>query len=233
MAEGRRARNSKELILETAGRLFTGQGYDTTSVDTILSDCKLSKGTFYHFFSSKSELLSNVVDGMLQATIDEASPILEDSQLGAAEKLDRFLAAGRKWRLAHARTVAEVSRIILAEENALLREKLRRRSTEILLPLLARIITEGVAEGAFSIPHTGPEEAAALVLHLADGVGDANFRDLLQSGESSSCIARVKKRADACFAAIERILGARPGVLSRLDDDFLTGVAQALSQSGG
>lgn len=221
-----RARNSRGLILETSRRLFAGQGYDTTSVDAILSDCKLSKGTFYHFFSSKSELLSNVVDEMLQAAVDEASPILEDSKLGAAEKLDRFLAAGRKWRLAHARTVAQVARVILAEENALLREKLRIRSTQIVLPLLARIINEGVAEGAFSIPHTDPEEAAALVLHLADGVGDANFRDLLQAGEDSRCIARVKKRADACFTAIERILGARPGVLSRLDDDFLTGVAR-------
>jgi hypothetical protein len=124
-----------------------------------------------------------------------------------------------------------VGGLTLAEENALLREKLRRRSADIVLPLLAKIINEGVAEGAFSIPDTDPEEAAALVLHLADAVGDANFRDLLRSGESSSCIARVKKRGNACFTAIERILGAQPGVLSRLDERFLTGIAQALRNS--
>ncbi len=232
MSRGRRERNSKELILETARRLFTARGYETTSVDAILLDCKLSKGTFYHFFNSKADLLNDVVDEMLQAALKMASPVLEDSVLGAAEKLDRFLAAGREWRLSHARTVAEVARVMLAEENALLREKLRRRSTDILLPFLARIINDGVAEGAFSIPHSDPAETAALVLHLADGVGDSNFRELLQPGGDSSRIARVKKRADACFTAIERILGARPGVLSRLDDDFLTAVARSLDGTG-
>ncbi len=228
MSRAKRERSSKESILETAGRLFTANGYEATSVDAILFDCKLSKGTFYHYFGSKSEVLDGVVDRMLHESLSVAVPILEDTSLGAAEKLDRFLSAGRKWRLAHVRTVAEVARVMLDDENALLREKLRRRSTEAVLPVLARIIAQGAADGTFSIPHCDPHEMARLVMHLADGAGDANFRELLSAEEDSSRLERVKKRADACLTAIERILGARPGILSRLDDDFLEAVSIAL-----
>ena len=220
---------SRDLILKTAGDLFAARGYGATSVDAILMDCKLSKGTFYHYFRSKAELLDGVVDGMLREGMCAAASILEDRTLDAAKKLDRFLAAGRTWRLSHARTVAEVTRVILDDDNALLREKLRRRSAAVVLPVLARIISEGVAVGTFSIPHHDPLEMAALVLHLAEGVGEANYRELLSAGGDPSCLERVKKRADACFTAIERILGARSGVLSRLDADFLAAVSRALA----
>ncbi len=217
------------MILKTARDLFTLGGYGATSVDAILIECKLSKGTFYHYFRSKSELLDGVVDGMLREGMCAAASILEDGTLDAAKKLDRFLAAGRTWRLSHARTVTEVAKVVLDDENALLREKLRRRSTEVVLPVLARIISEGVEDGSFSIPHSDPLEIAALVLHLAEGAGEANYRELLSAGGDPSCLERVKKRADACFTAIERILGARSGVLSRLDADFLAAVSRALA----
>ncbi len=228
MTAKRGRKNSKQAILESARKLFTLTGYHATSVDAILLDCRLSKGTFYHYFQSKSELLDGVVDGMLREVIAASAHLLEDADLDAAAKLDRFLGTGRKWRLAHVRTVAEVSKVLLDDENALLREKLRMRSNEIVLPILARIIAQGVAEGTFSIPHPDPHETGALLLHLAEAAGDANFRELLRPGEGPERLERIKRRADVCFAAIERILGARPGILSRLDDDFIEGVSRAL-----
>jgi AcrR family transcriptional regulator len=224
----REERSSGQAILESARKLFTAKGYEATSVDAILADCNLSKGTFYHRFQSKSEVLDAVVETMLREGMTAAAPFLEDSGLDAAEKLDRFLVAGRTWRLSNARTVAEVAKVVLDDENALLREKLRRRSAEVVLPVLTRIISEGLADGTFSIPDPDPGEVAALILHLAEGAADANYRELLSAGGEPGCLERVKKRADACFTAIERMLGAQSGILSRLEDDFLSAVSRAL-----
>ena len=52
----------KQMILETAERLFYEKGYEATSVQDILDALKLSKGGFYHHFESKLSLLEAIVE---------------------------------------------------------------------------------------------------------------------------------------------------------------------------
>ena len=50
--------NNRVKILNAAWHLFSEKGYDETSVDEIIEDTNTSKGTFYHYFKSKEDLLS-------------------------------------------------------------------------------------------------------------------------------------------------------------------------------
>ncbi len=50
--------NNRIKILNTAWRLFSENGYDETTVDEIIEATNTSKGTFYHYFNSKEDLLS-------------------------------------------------------------------------------------------------------------------------------------------------------------------------------
>lgn len=52
----------KKKIIDTAWRLFYEQGYDATTVEQIIGECKVSKGTFYHYFSAKTDLFSSLSD---------------------------------------------------------------------------------------------------------------------------------------------------------------------------
>ncbi len=52
----------KKKIIETAWRLFYEQGYDTTTIEQIIMECQVSKGTFYHYFSAKTDLFSSLSD---------------------------------------------------------------------------------------------------------------------------------------------------------------------------
>lgn len=48
--------NVKRYLIEVASRLFLEKGYSNTGINDILSEAKVSKGSFYFYFSSKKEL---------------------------------------------------------------------------------------------------------------------------------------------------------------------------------
>ena len=55
----------KQQILTSAHTLFTTKGYMSTSLQDILDNAKVSKGTFYHYFSSKSDCLIEIIKSII------------------------------------------------------------------------------------------------------------------------------------------------------------------------
>lgn len=54
--------DTKELILETAFVLFTQKSYKAVTLHEIVNKTGLSKGAFYHYFTSKEKLFLEVID---------------------------------------------------------------------------------------------------------------------------------------------------------------------------
>lgn len=52
---------TRELIISEALRLFKSLGYEKTTIDQIVENVNLAKGTFYYHFKSKEELLSAIM----------------------------------------------------------------------------------------------------------------------------------------------------------------------------
>ncbi|XVG95694.1 TetR/AcrR family transcriptional regulator [Eubacteriales bacterium KG127] len=52
--------NTRGKIISAAWRLFYENGYEDTTVDDIVDESGTSKGSFYHYFSAKDELLSSL-----------------------------------------------------------------------------------------------------------------------------------------------------------------------------
>lgn len=50
-------------LIETASKLFMEKGYEATTMDEIAAGAGVAKGTLYHYFASKSELLEVLRDG--------------------------------------------------------------------------------------------------------------------------------------------------------------------------
>lgn len=57
---------SKERIIHAALRRFSGDGYLSTSVDDIIEEAGVSKGSFYHAFKSKEMLGLETMEHYLQ-----------------------------------------------------------------------------------------------------------------------------------------------------------------------
>ncbi len=75
--------DTKELIVTTAFRLFSRQGYRDTSVAQIAREAGLSKGLMYHYFTSKEELLKGIFAHYQSETVhkmdwDSTAPPLEN-----------------------------------------------------------------------------------------------------------------------------------------------------------
>ena len=51
---------TKSKIVNAAWNLFYENGYENTTVDEIIARSGTSKGSFYHYFSSKDSLLSSL-----------------------------------------------------------------------------------------------------------------------------------------------------------------------------
>ena len=55
-------RNTRGKIIDAAWRLFYRQGYDDTTVEEIIEESGTSRGSFYHYFPAKDDLLSTLAD---------------------------------------------------------------------------------------------------------------------------------------------------------------------------
>ncbi len=48
---------TKQKIFEAAMSMFQNKGYDNVSIDDIVNSCNVSKGSFYHHFKSKKDVI--------------------------------------------------------------------------------------------------------------------------------------------------------------------------------
>lgn len=58
----RKASEKRQIILETASRLFSRYGFNKTSLDEIVSTAQIAKGTVYYYFANKEELFMAAVE---------------------------------------------------------------------------------------------------------------------------------------------------------------------------
>ena len=73
-------RNTKGRIIAAAWKLFYEQGYAETTVEDIVFESETSKGSFYHYFKGKDELmgtLANVFDEKYEELMGVMDPRLD------------------------------------------------------------------------------------------------------------------------------------------------------------
>ena len=86
---------TKQRILGVAFRLFHEQGYNATSVATILREAEVNSGSLYHFFPSKEALLT----GVLEFALDQLHPqVMGPAEKRSDEPIERIFQLLQKYR---------------------------------------------------------------------------------------------------------------------------------------
>ncbi|MDK2562166.1 TetR/AcrR family transcriptional regulator [Romboutsia sedimentorum] len=77
----------QELIMNVAQKCFNSYGIKYTSIDDIVKECKISKSTFYKCFSTKENLVGEMLNYSSNKFLNQSTLIDEDNQKTPKEKL--------------------------------------------------------------------------------------------------------------------------------------------------
>lgn len=92
----RRAQKTKRKLLNAALHLFSTHSVDTTSVEEITDRADVGKGTFYRHFSSKEDLLAELLDDSV-TRLEKAITTACQGQPGLNALLDRLFEANLRF----------------------------------------------------------------------------------------------------------------------------------------
>ena len=207
-------------ILDVAQRMvLQSKGYADMSIQDILDDLGISKGAFYHYFSSKQDLLEALVERMVSEAEPPLLAIVRDPDLPALEKMRRFFRQAATWKTTRKEYLQAFLRLWYADENAILREKLRATMPERYAPLLSEVVQQGVDEGVLQAAY--PEQAGVVILSLLQALGDTFARLILEPAHHDANMLMLQDTTMAFNDAVERVLGAPAGSLPLMDPGIL------------
>ena len=158
-------------ILRVAEDLFYEKGYESTTLSDILHALGLSKGGFYHHFESKESLLQAICDKKAEESYRAALEAVNACPGAWADKFNAMFDQYGMWQPGNADFMGLLIRVAYREDNLVMRDKLKKRSMELMLPLVNDIVRGGVAAQEFITPY--PEGTGMLVLQLGSSFSDA------------------------------------------------------------
>lgn len=151
------ASERKDEILDAAQRLFITQGFTATTISDLLSEVQIARGTFYHHFRSKEEVLDAIIERHGDSVLERVNTIAHSPGL-ATQKFLACLAALAPQDESQAALITEMSE----SSNTALFTKTLHDLVNRIAPAIARVVEQGVADGEMSSPH--PLEAVRLLL---------------------------------------------------------------------
>jgi AcrR family transcriptional regulator len=206
-------------ILAAAEQLVYTKGYEQMTIQDILDALQISKGAFYHYFDSKQELLEALIEHMLQIVIPLLTPIANDPNLSALEKLSRFFNTAARWKSTRKDYLFQLFSVWYDDDNAIVRQKMFAATIKETAPLLNAIIRQGVDEGVFTTPY--PDYAGEVALLLLQAGGDTVARMLLACEPDCNDLEYARNTIAAYTDSLERTLGAPKGSIQIVDDETL------------
>ena len=209
----------REAFVDAALRLTQTKGYEQTSIQDVLDAVDASRGAFYHYFDSKQALLEAMVDRIADAALFTVAPVVDDPDLDAIPKLELFFSGIAQFKTDRKALMVEFIKVWRSDDNAIMREKVRRTLVDRVAAILARIIEQGMGEGVFAID--SPGETAAILMLLTTGFQDT-ATDLFLARQANRITFEEAERAMTSFThAFERVLGARRGSIHIVDQKTL------------
>src|SRR5690242_10659330 len=160
----------RDAFVEAAERLMQTRGWEQLSIQDVLDEVEASRGAFYHYFDSKQALLEAVIDRMVDAGLASVQPIVEDPGLPAAAKVVGVFSRIGRWKTDRRDLILAFLDVWLSDHHAVVREKFRHKLVSRFVPVLARIVKQGIAEGSFSVD--SPDETARILMKLIQGMQD-------------------------------------------------------------
>lgn len=207
-------------LLDCAQRLFFEHGYDNTTVNDIIREAGLSKGAFYHHFTSKEALLEALAARLAHDSLAELRPMLEDPSLDGIGRLNALFAGSRRLNVELAPQLRKTFFVVFRPENLALFHRVDQAARELVKPIIADLLRKGSDEGILDVPD--PEAFAEMFLQLRLIFRDVMQRALRQAerGNIDEAAQLLDERLRLYGIAIDRLLRLPNGTIEAAQPGF-------------
>ncbi|MBR0391663.1 MAG: TetR/AcrR family transcriptional regulator [Oscillospiraceae bacterium] len=182
----------KQQLLQIAYGMFLSKGYENTSVDEIIAEANIAKGTYYYYFESKEQMLEEVIEMMLAEETARAQQVLS-SELDVPQKIMGIIASLRP-----SQEEAPIEDALNKPENILMHRKINQKLLDMIVPLLSEAVSEGAQKGIFSCNHI-PERVRMLMMLSTELFDEGSF---------------TSNEVEVFIDMTEKLLGAEPGSMN-------------------
>lgn len=182
----------REELLDIAWELGRTHGFEALRVEQIVQTAGVAKGTFYHYFAAKDDVMEALIQRFADGLFTELSRASAAASAAdtARMRLEQIMDAATAYKLSQ--PDLSYASVLYSESNLPLRQRLfrawRERSREVLLP----VIEAGAADGSFTVMDAAVAtdimllmwfEAADQLWNRAVAASDADeFAHILLSG---------------------------------------------------
>lgn len=210
--------NNKRVreIINSAMNIIGEKGYEKTTINDIINDVGIAKGTFYHYFKSKLELLDEIINFMWQDAMELSNKYMNNSSLNAIEKFNKLMEIGMGVKFQNIDFTIKLGTFLVQDENAVIFQKMKDKSYNMIMPYFKQIVSEGSEQGIFNV-----EEPEFTAEHLYSIFSHSGDKTKLMS-DSTYQLRLVKNKQ----LTIEKLLGIPEGSLN-LYDRWLEGIQKA------
>ncbi len=186
----------KQELLQIAYRMFLSRGYENTSVDEIIDEAGIAKGTYYYYFQSKEQMLEEVIDMMISSQAAMAAGMLE-ADMPVPQKVVSILGCFRL-----SQDEQPIEDMLNTPENILMHEKTNKKIIDTIVPIMSTAVEEGIKEGLFSCDNV-PERVRIIMIVSSRLFDDLSF---------------TEKDVLVFIDMIEKLLGAKEGTMLFIRD---------------
>ena len=199
----------RDEFLDAAQRLIETRGYDDMSIQDVLDETGTSRGAFYHYFGSKSQLMSAVVERFSDTMASLLEPVVKDPDLSALDKVGSVLTllAVRKGQQHEALVL--MLRVWYSDANTRVRQKARAGIIDRLTRVFQIIVADGIHDGTLDI--SDAEMSSRVLATLIQDLHDELADHFLMQEDRAANMTTVERTVAAYTRAIERILGVPEG----------------------
>lgn len=167
MDQEKRSIKTKNNILKAAAECFAEYGFEATDVNKICKKIGLTKGAFYHHFSSKQDLFLELLDGWINKIANQ----LDSVHLESKDTLKILIDITEKIQPVFEEVDSQLPLFLELYIKAIWEPELKKviiKSYQKFLDFFTDIIEKGIKEG--SIKQVCAEDVAKILFSIAIGL---------------------------------------------------------------